>query len=335
MREEIQTIINQLAAQNDSRLSVFDLQVQEVDHGTLLLSGTLFKQNQLSTLEEALLRSFPNLHLDTTSIRLLDRPDLPCFHVATNFTGLHEKPTFRVPLLSELPYGTELEVLEEKEDWAFARQQDGYLGWAYKPYLAEGTAPPATHLVIAPSYELRAEPEVTSEVVTRLMSGTGAQVEEIQGNWARVVANRSGWIPSRYLRAIESLPKTLEEKRRTLIEDSERMTGVPYLWGGLSGNGIDCSGLARLLHHWIGIDIPRDADMQCEAARRVEPPFEAGDLFFFAEDDDKRNISHVGMSLGGWKMIHSSRSRNGVYVDDLQEKTSLMNIFVSAGSFLR
>ena len=335
MRVEIQKVIDELAALNDSRLSVFDLQIQNIDNGTLLLSGSLLNQDQLSTIKETLSRQFPDLRLDTVSIHILDRPDLPCFHVATNFTGFHEKPTFRVPLLSEISYGTGLEVMEEKEYWVFARQQDGYLGWAYKPYLAEGASPATTHLVIAPSYELRAEPEMTSEVVTRLMSGTSVWVEETRGEWARVIANKTGWIPARYLRAIDNLPKTVEEKRRTLLEDAQRMTGVPYLWGGLSGNGIDCSGLARLLHRWIGADIPRDADMQCEAARPVEPPFEVGDLFFFAEDDDRRNISHVGMSLGGWKMVHSSRSRNGVYVDNLTERKSLMDIFVRAGSFLR
>ena len=113
------------------------------------------------------------------------------------------------------------------------------------------------------------------------------------------------------------------------------MMGIPYLWGGTSGNGIDCSGFVRLLHRWIGVEIQRDADMQCSAAKPVEASYEVGDLFFFAEDDSNRKITHVGMSLGGWKMIHSSRSRNGVYIDDVQEVNFLKEIFVSAGSFLR
>ena len=112
------------------------------------------------------------------------------------------------------------------------------------------------------------------------------------------------------------------------------MIGVPYLWGGISGNGIDCSGFARLLHRWVGVKIPRDADMQNAAARPVGPPFEVGDLIFFAESGSQRKVTHVGISLGGWQMIHSSRSNNGVYIDNVQERESLRQMFVSAGSFL-
>jgi len=83
------------------------------------------------------------------------------------------------------------------------------------------------------------------------------------------------------------------------------------------------------------VDIPRDADMQHNTANPVEPPFEIGDLFFFGEGDSDRSITHVGISLGGWKMMHSSRGRNGVYMDDIQEVQHLKDIFVGAGSFLR
>ena len=327
----MQNILDDFIKSIDPRTSLFDIKFDTETNGTLTLSGRVLDKSQLDELP----RLFPNRQLDTASIRILNAETHERVHVATNLTGLYEKPTFVMPLSSELCFGTELEVLDEQGRWVFTRQQDGYLGWAYRPYLGEGLASAATHLVIAPSIELRAEPDEASGAITRIVSGTGVGLEEKRGDWSRVKANQSGWLPSSSLRAIADIPKDMEEKRATLIQESQRMTGVPYLWGGTSGNGIDCSGFARLLHRWVGIEIPRDADMQCDAAKLVEPPYEVGDLFFFGEGDGKRDITHVGMSLGGWKMIHSSRGRNGVYVDDLQERKSLMDIFVSAGSFLR
>ncbi|HUE99070.1 MAG TPA: NlpC/P60 family protein [Anaerolineales bacterium] len=329
--ENIQSTLDMLASQSDHRTSVFDIEIVRLQNTSLTLSGRLLEESQV----ESLARQFSNWKLDTASIRILYKGNLPRMHVATNLTGLYEKPTFGMPLSSELCYGTELEILDEEGNWVFTRQKDGYLGWAYRSYLAEGFTAQATHLVLAPSCELRAQPDPESEILTRVVSGTGLTVEETRGDWAKVTANKTGWLPLSPLRATSELPKSTEERRKRLIEDSARMVGVPYLWGGISGNGMDCSGFARLLHQWIGIDIPRDADMQHATAKPVEPPFEVGDLLFFGESGNERKITHVGISLGGWKMIHSSRGHNGVYMDDVQERESLRQIFVSAGSFLR
>jgi len=316
----------------DPRTSLFDVKIDSETNGTLTLSGRVLDASQLDELP----RLFPSQKLNTASIRILNTETHERVHVTTNLTGLYERPTFGMPLSSELYYGTELEVLDERGNWVFTRQADGYLGWAYRPYLGEGSAPATTHLVITPVMELRAEPSTESEVLTRIMSGTQVHLDERHNGWSHVSANKAGWLASSSLRSLDALPNTLTEKRAAIVEDSQRMTGIPYLWGGISGNGIDCSGFARLLHRWVGVDnVPRDADMQYAAAKLVEPPYEVGDLFFFAENDSSRKISHVGMCLGGWKVIHSSRGNNGVYIDDLQVKKSLMDIFVSAGSFLR
>jgi hypothetical protein len=329
--KDIQSTIHEIAKNTDTRTSLFEIEIQGLKNSSLKLGGRVLHESQLEELRQLL----PLLKLETSAVRVLRREPGRKVHVATTLTGLYEKSAFGQRRSSELTYGTELEVLDTQNQWVFTRQSDGYLGWVYGIYLSQEDAPQATHLVVRPAVEVRAEAGDTWEVVTRLVSGTGVAVEESQDGWCRIAANRSGWIPSPYLRALSDLPGTVEEKRAFLVEDAKRMIGVPYQWGGTSGNGIDCSGFVRLLHRYIGIEIPRDADMQYAAAHPVEEPFEPGDLFFFKDGEDERKITHVVMSLGGWRMIHSSRRNNGVYIDHLQEQTPLMSTFVSAGSFLR
>src|ERR1043165_7580375 len=153
-------------------------------------------------------------------------------HVGTNLTGFYEKTTFSMPFSSELCYGTELEILEEQGRWVFTRQKDGYLGWAYKPYLSEGSATEPTHYVVVSSYGLRTQPDRESEIMTRVVSGTGITIQVTQGEWAQVTANKTGWMPVRFLRGIDELPQSVEEKRKALLKDSARMRGGPYFWGG-------------------------------------------------------------------------------------------------------
>lgn len=328
---DIQRALADFAAQFDNRISHFDVRIASFADGSIALEGRVLDESQL----DGLRRLFPDHKTDTSALVVLDRPNLPRRHIATNLTGLYEKPTFSVPLASELTFGAELDVLYEEGRWAFVRQRDGYLGWAYSPFMQDGPAPAATHLTLAPAVELRAQADPAGDVLTRLVGGTNVTVTESRGDWSRVEANKSGWVKTIHLRAVVDIPKSVEEKRRTLIADAQRMTGVPYLWGGVSGNGIDCSGFAQLIHKWIGMEIPRDADMQCAASHLVEEPHEVGDLFFFGERGEQRKVTHVGISLGGWTVIHSSRTRNGVYVDDLQQAEFLRESYLGAGSFLR
>src|SRR5687768_762511 len=139
----MQNILDEFTRSIDVRTSLFDVKIDSDNNGVLTFDGRVLDESQL----DELLRLFPGIELDTASIRILSREAHERVHVATNLTGLYEKPTFGMPLSSELSYGTELEVLDEEKRWVFIRQRDGYLGWAYRPYLSEGLAHAATHLV--------------------------------------------------------------------------------------------------------------------------------------------------------------------------------------------
>ena len=81
--------------------------------------------------------------------------------------------------------------------------------------------------------------------------------------------------------------------------------------------------------------IPRDADQQFDAGRPVAYQYQPGDLLFFGEGEaEARKITHVAVSLGDWRILHSSRSRNGVQEDNMQVVEHLRESFVGARTFV-
>jgi cell wall-associated NlpC family hydrolase len=108
-----------------------------------------------------------------------------------------------------------------------------------------------------------------------------------------------------------------------------RFIGTPYLWGGRSPFGFDCSGLAGAFWGFMGVTIPRDADQQFRAGIPVEGTPQPGDLIFFGEHDpDQPNaryasIDHVAISLGGDEVIHATSGAGGVVLNSLDPDSRL------------
>ena len=334
MKEQVQAILEELKVQHrDTREQLFDVEILSCSPDRLVLAGRVLDDLTRETLEGALRSQFPTLALDLNAVKVLREEPPHYMTVSTNLTGLYTKPTFHCDLHSELLYGWPLEVLETKEDWCFVRQMDGYLGWAYRGYLSEEPAQSPTHIVSAPVSLLRAEADPGAKLLTRILGGTSLRVQKIQNGWAQVRANKPGWIPQADLRALQDMPQTAAAQRKMITEDALKWVGVQYLWGGCTAHGIDCSGLAQLLYRLVGVTLPRDAGMQHDVGRVVEPPFLPGDLLFFGEDGV--DITHVGISMGGWNTIHSSRNRNGVYIDDVQaEEDYLKKIYMCTCRYL-
>ena len=144
----------------------------------------------------------------------------------------------------------------------------------------------------------------------------------MKGKWTKVMlpSGKTGWVPSKQLKLHEgfmsiamgegSAESISPETTEAIIAQAQKLLGVPYLWGGMSAKGVDCSGLVRIAHIMNGILLPRNASQQIKCGDRVElDNLQRGDLVFFGtpETADKpMRITHVGIYLGNNRIIHSS-----------------------------
>lgn len=334
MIETIQNTLTEIAQPfADRNLQYCRIEVAQAASDRYELSGAVLDDDTLSTTMRGLATRIPGVVFDASAVRVLRGATPQMLTVTTNLTSLHVAPSFLAEMSSQLLIGTELEVLMQEDAWVFTRQDDGYLGWTYRPYLGSEPKTTATHFVSAPLSLLRLAANSDATLASRVLGGTAVRVATYDDGWAQLIlaGGQSGWIPAGDLRSLDALPATEPARREQIVQDAFRFVGVPYLWGGSSAFGIDCSAFVRLLHRLSGVMLPRDSYVQFDAGRSIEPPGQPGDLLFFGNG---LRVTHVALSLGGWRIIHSSRARNGVYEDDVQTVPHLIESFMGARTFL-
>ena len=336
MLEQIRAILQEaIADYQDPRIHHCRLEVLALEGGTCALTGTVLDTKTCDAVLAVLADRLPGITFDLAQVQVLRAHPPRFLTVATNVTGLFAEPSLRVEMQSQLLNGWQVEILKEEGAWIFTRQADDYLGWAYRNHFTRAQGPRPSHMVSTPVAHMHSEPDPASPLRGRVVAGTTVATTEEAAPWVQVslAGDLGGWLLLDDLRSLEAMPQDEDGRRQQMLRDGARYTGVPYVWGGCSGLGIDCSGLVQLLHRLVGLEIPRDADMQFESGRPVEPPFQAGDLLHFWDTSRQRTIDHVGMSVGGWEMLHSSVTRNGVFEDNVQAM-DLRERFAGARTFL-
>jgi hypothetical protein len=218
--------------------------------------------------------------------------------------------------VSQLLRGHPADLLDRAGDWVRLRGADGYEGWCHAGYLIIDPGAGAEPLRPAWSDERR----MSLGCTVRTPMGSfatlplGAFLDPDEAVAAGLAMNHRG-------RARYFAPQGELLVQRTI----QLYSGTPYLWGGVTPWGADCSGVVQTMFALSGIQLPRDAWQQAEVGTRLEDEtgdLRPGDLLFFSDRDDGR-ITHVAISRGGAAMVHSSLANGGFGTNSLDGRDTV------------
>lgn len=258
-------------------------------------------------------------------------------------------PDYESPLETQSLMGTIVEIIGEEGYWRQVVTPEPYTAWCTNLGLVEMTAEQINEYKAAPKYICTAQhsgvyekPSLKAKRLSDMSAGNLVRVvwregkkprPSVKKKWAEVMLpdGRKGWTPSADLATFSEWAGKQKLTPENIVNTAMTFEGAPYLWGGTSSKGLDCSGLVRLTFFMNGHLLPRNASQQVNYGREiimecdhtVTPDSDAlyqemvkrtkhlqpGDLVFFGTPEtfwSKEKITHVGIYIGNGKIIHAS-----------------------------
>ena len=259
------------------------------------------------------------------------------------------KPDYESPLETQSLMGTVVEIIGEEGYWRQVVTPEPYTAWCTNLGLVEMTAEQINEYKAAPKYICLVQhsgvyetPSLKGRRLSDLSMGNLVRVVYTEGKkvkpsirkkWAEVMLpdGRKGWTPATDLTFFAEWAGKQKITAENIVNTAMTFEGTPYLWGGASSKGLDCSGLVRLTFMMNGHLLPRNASQQVNYGREIimecdhsiasdseklyqemvkrTRNLQPGDLVFFGTPEtfwSKEKITHVGIYIGNGKIIHAS-----------------------------
>lgn len=244
-------------------------------------------------------------------------------------------------IITTLPQNTMVAVLNNSSSWykVVANGKEGYVSSEFLTVsLTTDFSLGSAKIVCDTSVNFRSQPNTSSSVLASLRNGTVVSVTGVQGGWFKVTYNgQKGYVHPDYLSFsnVQGSGSTgssgsssitppsnsvsyngSSEKRAAVLEYAAQFLGTPYVYGGSTPSGFDCSGFTSYVFKNTVGSIPRVAQAQFDATTRVSmDELLPGDLVFFGSSAS--SISHVGIYVGNNQFIHSPHTGDVVKYDSL------------------
>jgi cell wall-associated NlpC family hydrolase len=217
-------------------------------------------------------------------------------------TALRAEPSDDAAQDSELLFGETVAVYEREDGWAWVQaDNDRYVGYVHEDALDD--IPEADAHIIVPSAPVLTRPELKAPLQGLLPMGALVTRGMVMGDYVEI--GPDSFVYHRHL-------APLEEAQPDFVAVAEQFLNAPYVWGGKTASGIDCSGLIQVALQAAGMDCPRDTDMQEKALGDVIlAATQRGDLVFWK--------GHVGVMLDGERLLHANAWHMMVAVEPLAE----------------
>ena len=242
--------------------------------------------------------------------------------INVSVANLRSEPKHSAELATQATLGTPVKVLKKEGSWYLIQTPDLYLSWVDAGGLQLMTEQEFTtwkktdKIIYTQTYGHAFETTEATSRISDLVAGDVLQLLGTDGDYHKVQFpdGRIAFVATEESQDYQSWTDALVTDAEALITTSKTLMGVPYLWGGTSTKGVDCSGFTKTIYFLNGMVIPRDASQQVHTGKAVDSVanfenLEKGDLLFFgrkATDSSAEKVVHVGMWIGDNQFIHSS-----------------------------